>query len=261
VSQRKQEEWCFQWKEFRDDSLFLFREWIHPSTVDAFYGKTVLDAGCGGGQHLVFIAPYARRVIGADLNTAQIAKARTAGFPNVTVLEADIAEMDLDETFDIVYSIGVIHHTDDPDKTVENLKRHVKSGGRLILWVYAHEGNSLHRALLEPVKHYFLRRLPKPSVKLLAKMLTVMIYVPTYSIYLLPLRFLPFYEYFENWRRLPFERNLLNVFDKLNAPQTAFIRREQVERWINPGEFMEIHISHYKGLSWRASGTKIQRPG
>jgi len=151
----------------------------------------------------------------------------------------------------------VIHHTDDPDKTVRNLKRHIKPGGKLILWVYAEEGNFLVRALLEPLKRSFLLRLPKPIVRLLAEVLTVTISLPVYSIYLLPLPSLPFYEYFQNWRRLSFRRNVLNVFDKLNAPQTAFIPREQVQRWMSPYEFREVHISCYQGISWRASGTKI----
>ncbi|MFA6319117.1 MAG: hypothetical protein WC943_17025, partial [Elusimicrobiota bacterium] len=72
----------------------------------------------------------------------------------------------------------------------------------------------------------------------------------------LPLRFLPYYEYFENWRILSYSRNMLNVFDKLNAPQTHFIRKERIERWFSPSEFQDIHISPYKGVSWRGSGTK-----
>ena len=257
VRQRQQSEWLIQWKEFEDDASFLFAGWIYPATLDDFGGKTVLDAGCGGGQHLAQIAVHARKVVGVDLNTAEIARQRTARLQNVTVLEADIAEMDLGEQFDVVLSIGVIHHTDDPDKTVRNLKRHIKPGGKLILWVYAEEGNFLVQALLEPLKRSFLLRLTKPIVRLLAEVLTVTISLPVYSIYLLPLPFLPFYEYFQNWRRLSFRRNVLNVFDKLNAPQTAFIPREQVQRWMSPYEFREVHISCYQGISWRASGTKI----
>ena len=39
--------------------------------------------------------------------------------------------------------------TDDPERTVEHLKRHLKPGGRLMLFVYAHEGTWLVRALVE----------------------------------------------------------------------------------------------------------------
>ena len=257
MTQQQQQEWVFQWREFQDDSLALFVEWIYPNTLDDFRDKDVLDAGCGGGQHLAFVAPYARRVVGADLNTIEIAKGRTTEFRNVTLREADIAEMNLGRKFDVVYSIGVIHHTDNPDKTVENLKRHVKPGGRLILSVYAREGNFIVRTLLEPAKRHLFLKLPRPLVRRLAAMLTALMYFPVYTVYLLPLRFLPYYQYLQRWRGLSFKRNLLNVFDQLNAPQTQFFPREQVEKWIHPGEFTRIHISHHKGMSWRASGTKI----
>jgi len=66
-----------------------------------------------------------------------------------------------------------------------------------------------------------------------------------------------FYEYFDNWRKLSYERNVLNVFDKMNAPQTWFISEKQIRSWFDPKEFSEIHITPYKGVSWRGSGVKI----
>ena len=86
--------------------------------------------------------------------------------------------------------------------------------------------------------------------------LTALLCIPVYTLYFLPLPFLPYYDYFRNFRRLPFQRNVLNIFDKLNAPQTAFIRRALVERWFSAG-FRDVHVSSYVGVSWRASGTRL----
>jgi hypothetical protein len=80
-------------------------------------------------------------------------------------------------------------------------------------------------------------------------------YLPIYTVYTLPLRLLPYYSYFENFRKLSFNRNTLNVFDKLNAPQVEFISRDRVARWFPSSEFTDIYIGHYKGVSWRASAT------
>jgi hypothetical protein len=100
-------------------------------------------------------------------------------------------------------------------------------------------------------------KISKPSLRGVAKMLTAAMYAPVYTIYLLPARFLPFYEYFGNWRKLGFNQNYLNVFDKLNAPQTYFLRRKTIEKWFNPQEFSNVSISPYKGVSWRACGIKL----
>lgn len=259
--QQKQQEWAWQWEKFSDDNLWLFTEWIWPNTLEDFRAKDVLDCGCGGGQHLSFLAPYCKRLVGVDLNALSCARERTQQYANIELLEEDIASMVLKQDFDIVYSIGVLHHTDNPTVSFQNIARHCKVGGRVIVWVYAHEGNTLNRLFLEPFKSIVVRHLPRSVVRLLAHCLTLSLYPPIYSIYLLipqsaGKRVLPFYEYFENWRKLPYQRNLLNVFDKLNAPQTWFISESQVRSWFAPEEFTDVHISAYKGVSWRASGTK-----
>lgn len=254
--QQKQSEWSWQWERFQDDNRWLFTEWIHPNTVESFRGKDVLDCGCGGGQHLTLIAPSCRKITGVDWNALESARKRTAQFPNVELIEADLATMDLNGQFDVVYSIGVLHHTDNPRKTFENIARYCRPGGRTIVWVYSAEGNALNRFLLEPFKTLFLRFLPRSILLALAHALTIVVYIPVFTLYLLPLPFLPFYEYFGNWRKLSYRRNLLNVFDKLNAPQTWFIREEEIRSWFSPALFTDIHISPYKGVSWRGSGTR-----
>ena len=72
--QKKQDEWKWQWNKFYDDNLWLFKEWIYPNKLEGFKGKEVLDCGCGGGQHLNFIAPYCKYALGVDLNAAEAAK-------------------------------------------------------------------------------------------------------------------------------------------------------------------------------------------
>lgn len=257
TTQKKQSEWHRQWTLLQDNELFLFKDWILPNTLEDFRGKEVLECGCGGGQHTMFVSEYAKLVTAVDLNTTDIAMKRNEGRTNINFIEADIASMDLGKQFDIVFSIGVVHHTDDPDKTMENLARHVKPGGRLIVWVYSEEGNELVRNLVEPARKAFLMNMNRGSLLTLSKIITAMMYLPVYTLYLLPFRSLPFYEYFGNFRKLSFERNTLNVFDKLNAPQVDFISRERAGRWFDPSQFRDISIRPYKGVSWSASGTKI----
>ena len=157
--QPKQQEWVEQWSRFKDDSTFLFTEWIYPNRLEDFRDRRVLDAGCGHGHHMLMVAPYAREVIGVDLNTAPIAQAETRTSTHLRTVESDIATVHFPEPFDIVYCVGVIHHTDDPDQTVRNLIRHLKTGGALILWVYSREGNFLAAKLVEPFRKLFLKNI------------------------------------------------------------------------------------------------------
>src|SRR3989338_5367021 len=135
--QGKQPAWAWEWGQFSDDTHWLFGEWIWPNTLEIFRGKNVLDCGCGGGHHLALIAPLCTHATGVDLNAIAAARTRTARFPNVVLREDDIARMDLGQTFDVVYAIGVLHHTDDPDTAFHNIVKHCRPGGRVIVWVYA----------------------------------------------------------------------------------------------------------------------------
>jgi len=254
--QSKQREWLWQWTKYKQSGDFLFDEWIYPNTLADFKNKTVLDCGCGSGDHLIRLAPHIKKGVGVDLNAASVAGERFKKYPNLSVIEGDLATVKLNEKFDIVYSIGVLHHTESPAKTFANLSSFVKPGGRLILWVYSWEGNFLNRTLLEWTKKYFFLNLPKPLLEFFSHLFTLALYPSIYTVYCLPLSFLPFYQYFQNWRRLSYHRNYLNVLDKLNAPTTNFIKKKDLDKWFNFNEFNDVHISSYKGVSWRASGTK-----
>jgi len=253
--QRKQSEWHEQWSMLQDDELFLFCDWISPNTLEDLRDKTVLECGCGGGQHTSFVAPFAKHITSVDLNTTDIARERNKQSNNVEFVEADIAAMRLPDKYDVAFSIGVVHHTDDPDKTVANMKHHLKPGGRLIVWVYSKEGNELVEYAVEPIRKMFLKNLSRSALLSISRFTTALMYLPIYTVYMLPLTRLPFFEYFQNFRKLSFARNVLNVFDKLNAPQVQFISKARAQSWFPEAEFKDVTIKPYKGVSWCASGT------
>lgn len=258
--QTKQNEWHDQWSRFQDNELFLFQDWIAPITLDHFKDKDVLECGCGGGQHTSFVATYAKSITAVDLNTADLALTRNKNADNVKFIEADIAEMTLNQQYDIVYCIGVIHHTNDPDATFHNLYKHCKPGGIVIVWTYSSEGNFLVRYVVEPIRKLFLTRVSRTTLLSLSNVITALLYSLVYSVYLVPLfSFLPYFEYFKNFRKLSFKRNSLNVFDKLNAPQTIFTTKQKCYEWFNEDRFEKnsISIRVYAGVSYSISGTKV----
>jgi SAM-dependent methyltransferase len=258
MAQQKHSEWLDQWSTHEDRAAFLFEDWIRPHTIETFRDRDVLECGCGGGQHTALVAAVAHSITAVDLNCAQLASSKNPGLSRARFVEADIATMDLGRRFDVVFCIGVIHHTDDPDRTFANMLRHCKPGATLIVWTYSAEGNGLVRWIVEPVRKAFLRHLPRPAVELLARAITAALYPIVHTVYRVPfLNFLPYYDYFGNFRRLTFERNTLNVFDKLNAPQTKFTTYAKCRTWFNARDFVaeSISILPYKGVSWSLSGT------
>ncbi len=77
-------------------------------------------------------------VVGVDLSAA-VAKAASlcASLSDVMIVQADLLDLPLaDAAFDLVYSIGVLHHTPDPRRAFAEIARKVKPGGRLAVWLY-----------------------------------------------------------------------------------------------------------------------------
>lgn len=259
-TQEQQDEWRQQWTLMAGDehqNEELFWEWISPLTVDDFRGKRVLDAGCGGGHMLSYIAPYVREGIGIDLNTSEISRERLQHQKHIRIVEGDLARWNDERDFDLVYSIGVVHHTADPQASARHLLDLVKPGGKLALWVYGYEGNALTRWFVEKPKRFLFSWMPRKWLWLAARLLTALIYPVVYTLYALPFRSLPYWAYFQNWKRLTFQRNADNIFDKLNAPTTHFIRRSEIDTWFaGVKDVKSLEVSSWCDISWRILITK-----
>ncbi|MFI5453869.1 MAG: class I SAM-dependent methyltransferase [Isosphaerales bacterium] len=130
-----------QWNRYdvarpeEDEATFKVKTGVSSSDLA---GRLVLDAGCGGGRYTRLAGGYGARVIGVDLSAAVTKAAALCAFlPQVLILQADLLDLPLAEAaFDLVYSIGVLHHTPDPRRAFEEIARRVKPGGRLAVWMY-----------------------------------------------------------------------------------------------------------------------------
>jgi 2-polyprenyl-3-methyl-5-hydroxy-6-metoxy-1,4-benzoquinol methylase len=107
---------------------------------DALAGQDVLDVGCGSGIATQMLAEAGARVTAVDLTAwaVETTRRRLAAFG----LEADVRQEDAerlpfpDESFDLVFSWGVIHHSSDMDKALAELVRVARPGGEVVLMVY-----------------------------------------------------------------------------------------------------------------------------
>ncbi|HEY4370607.1 MAG TPA: methyltransferase domain-containing protein [Burkholderiales bacterium] len=115
-----------------------------PTLAAATQNPQILIAGCGTGRHALL---YARAFAGAritaiDLSGASLAyalrKAQEMGVTNVRFLRGDILDLDaLEGQFDVVSSIGVLHHMADPEAGLAALLRRLRPQGYLMLGLYS----------------------------------------------------------------------------------------------------------------------------
>lgn len=101
-------------------------------------GLRVLDAGVGGGRYAKVCAEAGAIVVGADHTRAvDKAQALCGHLSNVSLVQADLKQLPLEpESFDFVFSIGVMHHDANTRAVFDAVARMVKPGGRYSVWLY-----------------------------------------------------------------------------------------------------------------------------
>jgi SAM-dependent methyltransferase len=132
-------------------------------------GMRVLDAGCGTGESLGWLAAAVAPgglAVGADLASSHLGAAR-AGLPaGAVLLQADLLKTPLARaSFDVVWSVNTVHHLGDPAAGARALAALLRTGGRLALGqssllpdMYFAWDARLERVTTEAVRAYYRDR-------------------------------------------------------------------------------------------------------
>jgi len=105
--------------------------------------KIILDAGCGSGfSALLFFGEYLRDhdYLGVDISEAVVTakqRFREAGYPADFLMKNFLEVPIPDDSVDIIFSEGVLHHTDSTENSLKFLARKLKKEGRFLFYVYA----------------------------------------------------------------------------------------------------------------------------
>ena len=129
---------------------------LFDSIAAAKPGGTVLEIGCSMGTDLLQLARRGLRVTGIDLTEAgiELAQRRFQLYNMQAQLKtADAENLPFGEnSFDIVYSFGVLHHTPDTGRAVAEVRRVLKPGGLAVIMLYHRRSFNylMHRLLNQP---------------------------------------------------------------------------------------------------------------
>lgn len=105
-------------------------------------GKTIVEFGCGPGRFLDVVCSKGGRAVGIDVSGAvESARHNFLGHPDVLIVQADLAKPPFSAgAFDGGFSIGVLHHTEEPFVGLKALSQSIKPGGWLACCVYPQRG-------------------------------------------------------------------------------------------------------------------------
>lgn len=148
----------FKWKKYDSYNGKTmnsdYRKWLREkyfSNDDAilnkvfFDGSIVLDAGCGAGMSAIDLLGKEKLkkiyYIGVDISEAVDEAKKNMEIigciENNEFVQCDLNNIPIKEKVDVIFSEGVLHHTDSTRDAIINLSKRIKQGGFFCFYVYA----------------------------------------------------------------------------------------------------------------------------
>ena len=245
----------FEWdtySELRPEHEEQFRHWTAHFSPEDWAGKSFLDVGCGMGRNSYWPLRYgAARGVAVDVDPRSVAAARQTlrEFPHAEVSLASAYELPYREEFDIVFSIGVLHHLADPPRALANMVRAAKPGGTVLVWVYGLENNEWIVRFVSPVRERVLSRLPIRLLHVLSLPLGLGMWTATRL-------GLGRTAYSRLFGRLSLQNAQSIVFDQLLPRIAHYWPRRTVEQLLVDAGLLEVRAHWVNQVSWSAVGRK-----
>jgi SAM-dependent methyltransferase len=246
-------EWA-KYNELRPDYEAQFQRWTPFFQPENWRGKSVLDVGCGTGRNSVWPLNYgaiSAVAIDVDAQSLEVARRNLAPFQNASVLQRSAYDIGFENRFDVAFSIGVIHHLENPQLALEQMVRAVKDQGCVLIWVYGLENNEWIVRYADPLRKALFSWLPIQLVHHLSL-------YPAAALWLALRLGVGGTEYLRFVRSFSFRHLRSIVFDQMLPRIAHYWPRATVVQMMEDAGLKNVRLQWVNEISWAAIGTKTE---
>ncbi len=241
-------EWSFLKPEkndklWHDESSQLLTVFLNETGEEKgfFINKLVADIGSGHGLMTSKIASISTLSIGVEISKAVELAYKRNGNSNAWYIQADLQYLPFDESsFDVLYSSGVIHHTNDTEKSLSLIETILKRNGKICLWLYHPQKNWIHKITM--LIREFTRRL---SLKVAFIFLLIFVF---------PFSFL--IKKIKNKNAPNFREEMIDLLDGFTPEFRFEIPHDVAREWLEKRNYSNVSITTSSQYGFSITGVK-----
>ncbi len=227
--------------------------------------STVLDVGCGTGRWSIYLSSKFSNVYAMDPSKAIYAAANlTKDIPGIHLIKASAENIPFeDETFDLVISLGVLHHIPDTQKALNSIVKKVNKGGQCLIYLYyALDNRSYFYKMIfytSSFFRFFISKSPPFLKKIICDLIAIFVYMPFILLSKLVKTVLG-----EKWgNKIPlsyYSNKSFNVIrndslDRFGTPLEQRFSKKQIEKMMHKAGLHDIKFSNNQPY-WHVMGQK-----
>ncbi len=230
-------------KIWNDDLENLSKVFLNEmgESPDYFNGKYIMDVGCGHGLMTTCIASLSKLAIGIELSRAIENAYKRNQNKNVFYMQADLQFLPFeDHSIDVIYSSGVIHHTNNTELSLSLIEAALKSKGKLCLWLYHSQESSIHKLFL------WLRKFTK-NIPLKISFMFIMIFIFPFSF---------IFKKLKNKKSNNYREEIIDLLDQFTPEFRYEIPHDIATHWLKRRQFKKIKITSLNQYGFSIVGEK-----
>jgi ubiquinone/menaquinone biosynthesis C-methylase UbiE/uncharacterized protein YbaR (Trm112 family) len=211
-------------------------------SVDEAVNQFTIDVGSGHGLMTAAIASVTRTAtVGVELSKAVENAYDRNKNEKAWFVQADLQYLPFaGSTFDLLYSSGVIHHTNNTQKSLWLIEKTLKPGGLLCIWLYHPQKNLYHSIALLIRK--FISKLP---IQLAFAVIAVFVFPFTFMI-----------KKIRNKRPVNYREELIYLFDSFTPEFRDEVPEVIAVGWLKVKKYKDIQTTTVDQYGYSIAGVK-----
>jgi SAM-dependent methyltransferase len=262
------DEWL-KFNNFKDAEIDqIGNEYFDIITDEMLNNKSLaLDVGCGTGRWTKYVSKRAKFVEAIDPSKAVISAAQLLqSCPNVRITQAELSNLPFDdESFDFVFSLGVLHHIPDTQQAIADCVKKVKKGGYFMVYLYYNLDSRgfLYKSLfhISSIFRAIVCRLPSKLKLFTCDLIAYLVYVPLISFARIVRNLFPNKKWYQKLPLAVYVNNSISVIrndalDRFGTPLEQRFSKIEIERMMASCDLTNIVFSTGNPY-WHAVGQKL----